>query len=429
MFKNKLLTETGTIHYMGGGKGTSTSILCTTQRNTKPVEPGGRSQIILTRKPFQKDPIVSPGHREAIFKQQTLPADSSPLHTILPEGTTKHKSRHSTKSCQHHQTSLSFPATSFKSLGEWRIGSPAPVGTSRGHRSTLTTAAPGCPVPWLGIYVGSSAQCPTKGQTCSCSGWHPQVPRREALESYTGALEDADANGRHSEHPLPMEAHSCQHPTPQTPCHSCAAWEGVSAWRTQGFLWPLCIQALLLPDVRSFAGASPAPLAAASGRAWRERGAAGAVGQQLCVNTGLHSRSDLTASLLQAEAINALCGCDARLHPFLNVKKKRGRKERKTNKKALLQFSGRFRGVFLADPGHGLQAPCWSTFICTSFTGKVLSCGNSIETNYWKRHPFASDQNRRGSGFFFSPACMERPCQQNCIRRCKWQVLEECYLP
>lgn len=144
-------------------------------------------------------------------------------------------------------------------------------GTSRGHRHTLTTAPRGCSGAWPGIAGGSSAPCPTKGQTCSCSGWHPQVPKREAPESHTGALEDAGAKDRCNGHPSLREAPSCRHPTPWTPCRSCAAWEGVRAWHTQGSLWPVCMEMLLLAVVRSFCGASPAPLAAVSGRAWRER--------------------------------------------------------------------------------------------------------------------------------------------------------------
>lgn len=181
-----------------------------------------------------------------------------------------------------------------------------------------------------------------------------------------GAPGAAGANDRRTGHPWLREARSCRRPSPRPPCRSSAAAEGVRAWRTQGFLWPVCINVLLLPDVRSVAGPLQPPwqqLAAGHGGrrsqregARRERSAAGAAGQQLRVNTGLRSRSDFTASPLQAEAINALRGWDARLHPFLDDKpREEGRKKKERtnqNKNTLLQFSGRFlaSSLFLADP-------------------------------------------------------------------------------
>lgn len=114
--------------------------------------------------------------------------------------------------------------------------------------------------------------------------------------------------------------------------------------------------------------------ARASGGAWRRPGLAGAAAQQPRVNTGLHSRSHLTASPLQAEAINALRGWDARLHPFLDDKpRERGEKKKSDyQQKALLQFSGRF-SHFLADPDTSHRHPAEARF-----TSKGLACGNSI---------------------------------------------------
>lgn len=83
----------------------------------------------------------------------------------------------------------------------------------------------------------------------------------------------------------------------------------------------------------------------ASGRAWRRPGTAGAAGQQPRVKAGLHSRSHLTASPLQAEAINALRGWDARLHPFLDDKPREGMRGEKKSQQATKTTLAIFRKV------------------------------------------------------------------------------------
>lgn len=71
------------------------------------------------------------------------------------------------------------------------------------------------------------------------------------------------------------------------------------------------------------------PLGSSQRQGMAGAGAAGAAGQQLAVNTGLHSRGDFTASPLQAEAINALRGWDARLHPLLDDKPREKKEKQK----------------------------------------------------------------------------------------------------
>lgn len=184
------------------------------------------------------------------------------------------------------------------------------------------------------------------------------MPSRAAPGGRAGGRPAAGASGRRSGHPWRRGAHSCRRPGPRRPCRrSCAAWGGARAW-------------LALPAGHGRAAggggeASPGALRAsggagrASGRAWRRPGTAGAAGQQPRVKAGLHSRSHLTASPLQAEAINALRGWDARLHPFLDDKPRegmRGKKNPNKQQKLLLQFSGRF-SHFLADPDTSHRHP------------------------------------------------------------------------
>lgn len=107
-------------------------------------------------------------------------------------------------------------------------------------------------------------------------------------------------------------------------------------------------------------------------------------------------------------------------------KKKKEKANPKEKKKPLLQFSGRF-SLFLADPDTTCRHPAEADLYLQALQAKRFLVEIASRQTTEKDTPLPVIKT--DAGVVFSPACLKRPCQQNCIRRCKWQVQEECYLP
>lgn len=111
---------------------------------------------------------------------------------------------------------------------------------------------------------------------------------------------------------------------------------------------------------------------------------------------------------------------DARLHPFLDDKPREGKAggeiKSDNQQKPLLQFSGRF-SHFLADPDTSHRHPAEAHLHVQALRAKCFLVGIASRPSTEKDTPLAVI--RTDAGVVFSPECLKRPCQQNCIRRCK----------